>query len=290
VESVAGKGSTFFAIIPVRYEGASEASLMPETRELDPTRLPILVVEDNAEVQFIYEKYLRGAGYEVLQARSLAQARHLLRSVRPAAVILDILLESEATWSLLTELKGSDATHDIPVVVVTMVDNERLALSQGADAFALKPVDRVWLMAKLEELIARTHRETILIVDDDAASRYLLRTQLAGLPYAIVEAQGGAAGVDLARKLKPRVIFLDLAMPEVDGFAVISQLRGDDATRQIPIIVHSALELDAARWERLGSVAAVLPKNASRETMAENVRRALRVAGLGEPAKENSHV
>jgi signal transduction histidine kinase/CheY-like chemotaxis protein len=151
VKSELGKGSTFYAAIAREYRGAGDVSHVPQsTTELDPERLPILVVEGNREAMFVYEKYIKGSGYQVIPAQTVAEARARLREVRPLAIVSDVLLNGENTWDFLQDIKTDASTRDIPVFVVTIVENEAKARALGADGFHPKPVDRDWLLAQLE--------------------------------------------------------------------------------------------------------------------------------------------
>ncbi len=280
LRSQLGVGSTFSALIPVKYVGAEEGSILPEvSRQLDPARTPVLVVEDNREALFVYDKYLRDAGYQVLPARTLREAEDWLVQARPAAVILDILLEAESTWAFLSELRQRPATRELPILVVSMVDNEARARAMGADAYHPKPVDRDWLLANLAELARGRRRETLLIIDDDEVSRYLLRGLLAHAPYHIVEADGGERGVELARKLAPAVVFTDLVMPGMTGFGVLESFKADPALSDIPIVVHTAKNLTTEDRVQLAGAVAIIPKDSpSREWAIGAVDSALALA------------
>src|SRR5262249_40546488 len=158
--------STFHLILPAKFAGPTEASLTPDvSRKLDPARTPILVVEDSRESLFIYEKYLKGTEFQVVPARTLKEARDGLRTVRPGAVVLDILLENENTWEFLAELKRRDDA--LPVAVVTMVDNEGRAVASGADSFHVKPISRDALLRTLQAITSRRPVERLLIADND---------------------------------------------------------------------------------------------------------------------------
>ena len=135
--------------IPLVYTAAQPFSDVVLAPELDQARLPVLVIEDEIETRLLYEKYLRGTGFQPVPARNLREARTLLETIRPAAIILDILLRGEDSWGLLPELKTNPETRDIPVLVITNVDDRQKALSLGADAFAQKPVARRWLLDQL---------------------------------------------------------------------------------------------------------------------------------------------
>jgi signal transduction histidine kinase/CheY-like chemotaxis protein len=280
LRSQPGVGSTFSALIPAQYAGAEEGSMLPEVgRQLDPARVPVLIVEDNREALFVYDKYLRDAGYQVLPARTVREAEDWLAQARPAAVILDILLEAESTWAFLAELRARPATRDLPILVISMVDNQARARAMGADAYHAKPVDRDWLLAHLTELARGRRRETLLIIDDDEVSRYLLRGLLAHAPYQIVEADGGQRGVELARQLGPAVVFTDLVMPGMSGFGVLESFKADPALSDIPIVVHTAKNLTTEDRVQLAGAVAIIPKDTpSREWAIGAVDSALALA------------
>lgn len=289
VKSELGIGSTFYAMLPADYRGESETALLPMVaREPDPARLPVLVVEDNAEALFIYEKYLDGGGYQVLPARSLKDARNWLQRVEPAAVILDILLEGENTWAFLRDLKEQPRTRQIPVLVVTMVENEQRALSLGASGFHTKPVDQGWLLERLNAL-ARP-RSRILIVDDDEISRYLLRNLLAELGHSASESAGGGEALQAVRDMRPEVIFLDLAMPEIDGFEMLERLHHDPELANTPVVIYTSKVLTEEERHALGSAAAIVSKqSANRESALAEIQAALASAGFADNPLEAQH-
>lgn len=281
VKSELGIGSTFFAAVPINFAGATEAVYVPDVKaELDGSRLPVLVVEDNREALFIYEKYLRGSEFQVVPAQDLNEARRALQEFRPVAIVLDVLLQGEHSWNLLQELKSQPSTKDIPVFVVTVVENQQKALALGATAFHSKPIDRAWLLNQLQATRTRA-AEQILIVDDDEVSRYLLKGALANTGYRILEAPGGNEGLRLAREIKPKLIILDLAMPDLSGFEVLDILKGDPDTREIPVVIHTSQELGSHDRALLNAAVDIVPKDAgSRELVGLRITEALNRAGL----------
>jgi signal transduction histidine kinase/CheY-like chemotaxis protein len=281
VKSRVGIGSTFFAAVPIQFMGATEATYVPDiTRELDSSKLPVLIVEDNREALFIYEKYLKGSDFQVVPAQDLKEARQALREFRPVAIVLDVLLQGEHSWNLLQELKQQPATKDIPVFVVTVVENQEKAMALGANAFHAKPIDRAWLLNQLQA--AEVHgEEQILIIDDDEVSRYLIKNVLAGNGYRILEANGGKQGLRLAHQSKPKLIVLDLAMPDMTGFEVLDALKADPATRPIPVVVHTSQSLSGRERELLQAAVDIVPKESgSREHTGMRFAEALSRAGL----------
>ena len=283
VMSQPGVGSTFNAIIPCNFDDAKGMPRGPQvSRIIDPMRVPVLVVEDNRESLLIYEKYLRNTKFQMLPARTLKEASALLQVVRPVALILDILLESENSWSFLYDLKNDESTKDLPVLVVTVVENEKRARVMGAEGFHAKPVDSAWLISQLGELTCSHPQEKILLIDDDEVARYLQRGLLASTRFAVIEATSGAQGLRVAREEHPCAIFLDLMMPGMDGFATLEGLKRDPATRDVPVFIYSAKPLSEAERARLAPAAALLSKDTpSREAALEAMREALRQTGLG---------
>jgi CheY-like chemotaxis protein len=239
------------------------------------------VVEDNREALFVYEKYLKNTQFQLMAAKNLKEARQMLKEFRPLAVVLDVLLEGENSWDLLQEIKQNSATKEIPVYIVTVVDNKEKALALGANAFHTKPVDRVWLLQQLQQVANSDSRAHVLIVDDDEVARYLLRGLLAQTGVRIMEAKGGNEGLRHARQYKPDVMILDLSMPDISGFEVLENLKQDPETAKIPVIVHTSKVLDAGERSLLDEAVAIVSKNTqSREVAMANFSQAFAKAGI----------
>jgi signal transduction histidine kinase/CheY-like chemotaxis protein len=281
VTSAVGVGSTFVAEIPVHYVEPVPATPATPAWEKAPLRAPVLVVEDSPEELLVYEKYLKSSGFEVVPAATIRQARHALAHIRPVAIVLDILLRGEDAWRLLAELKTSAATRRIPVFVVTSVDDERKALSLGADAYARKPLDRRWLLEQLRSVTGEEPIRRILLIDDDEISRYLMRRLLDDLPCVVSEATSGRAGLQRAREDPPDAILLDLAMPDVSGEEVLEQLRADSVTAGIPVVIVTSKVLADTERTRLSQQAlAIVDKATDRKVAAKQVRSAFAAAAL----------
>jgi signal transduction histidine kinase/CheY-like chemotaxis protein len=294
VRSEVGKGATFFAAIPINFSGQTEMVYVPDShRELDAGKLPVLVVEDNKEALFIYEKYLKGTRFQIMPATSLKDARQALREFRPSAVILDVLLQGEHSWGLLQEIKQNPRTRSIPLFVVTVIDNREKALALGADGFHPKPIERNWLIRQLERACTQTTKR-LLIVDDDEVSRYLVRTILGNHDLAIAEAASGQEGLRRANEEPPDVMVLDLMMPDMSGYEVLNRLKGDERTAGIPVIIHTSKVLDARDRELLRDATAIVSKESkSKEISFEHFSDAFRKAGVPltvKPGKEVQHV
>ena len=261
LDSAAGAGSTFTAIVPVWHTSEQDALPPMEEYIAEPDRRAILVVEDDAQARFVYERSFRHSAYRLLFARSLREARAMMQTASPRAIILDIVLRGEDTWSWLAELKEERATESVPVIVVTTVADERKGLALGADAYFQKPVEHETLLRALDRLTGAYHTSSVLIIDDDAATRYVLRKLISGTAMAVYEAADGATGLRRAAELQPQVIFLDLIMPGLPGEEVLRQLKADPATAAIPVVIVTSQDLRESDRDRLSAQArAILTK------------------------------
>jgi len=278
VQSELGKGSTFTLRLPIGYKGPHEVSAEEQTAREDAARHPILVVEDKTEDLAFYEQMLDSTGFQMFHARTVTQARELLARITPVAVILDILLPDGSGWELLSEIKRDQRLWSIPVIVVTVVHDPDKAQALGADDYCVKPVDRDWLLAKLNELARTRAVDRILIVDDQETDLYVLRSLLAGTKYEIIEAADGREAIKRARSDKPQVIFLDLIMPGMDGFETLRRLKRDPATRDIPVIVYTSKVLTDAEREALacGASAIIQKGGKSREEAIDELHSLIR--------------
>jgi signal transduction histidine kinase/CheY-like chemotaxis protein len=284
VDSELGKGSTFTLDIPTRHEEAQEMrALVERSRQKLPGATSVLVVEDDRRSLFLYERYLVMAGFHVLPARTIDDAKELMREHSPAAIVLDVMLEGDSSWSFLAELKSSARTRDIPVLVVTITNREDKARALGADEFWLKPIDQDRLLRKLRELSQRSPTTRVLVIDDDERARYIIGRHLEGTPYKLYEAANGADGVQLAREHHPNVILLDFLLGGSTAFDVIDELKADPRTRGIPVVVVTSHVLDAIEQKRLlAEASSVISKqNLSRELAINRIRDALNKTAAG---------
>jgi signal transduction histidine kinase/CheY-like chemotaxis protein len=283
VRSQIGVGSTFFATIPIAVPSERpEVLFLPRTRpEMHPDKYPVLVVEDNPEALFIYDKYLMDTRFQMIPARNLKEARNALSEFRPKAIVLDVLLQGEHSWELLQGLKNDPATKQIPVFVITVVENRQKALGLGADAFSAKPAERSWLLRQLEAVVSEDNPPHVLIIDDDEVSRYVLRSLLADQQFRFTEATDGRLGLLRARETKPDIIILDLKMPELSGFEVLKALKLDAETSRIPVIIYTSKVLDPGERQALEPSVSVLSKDSrSRDDSLKKFADAFAKAGI----------
>jgi signal transduction histidine kinase/CheY-like chemotaxis protein len=278
VESQPGVGSVFSVTLPSTYVGAA-ATEAPMEWTPDPLRVPLLVIEDSADLQFVYEKMLKGSRFQPYPARSVAEAEAALERMAPAAIVLDLVLEGEEVWDLLIRLKRDARTRHLPVVIVSLLPAQDKGLALGADAFLMKPIDRRRLVEALDRLQERLHPVIrVLSIDDEDMARHMLRQYLPLPGFEVTDASGAEEGLRRARESPPDVIVLDLLMPGVSGQDVLMELRRDPLTQDIPIVIATGAQLAEADRRALEREAAVVlsKEDLSRHTLPDIVRGALR--------------
>src|SRR2546426_2615820 len=207
----------------------------------------VLVVEDDPPAAELLRLYLEGAGYYVELARDGEEGFAKARRLRPNLLILDLLLPRIDGWDLLVRLKEEPETRAIPVVIVSIMEQQGKGFALGAADYLVKPVSREELLNALQRFSLTTQRPreavTILAIDDDPMAVELVEAILAGEGFRILKACGGEEGLTVACREMPALIILDLLMPDVDGFTVVEQLRANAATPAIPIVILTSKSL-----------------------------------------------
>jgi CheY-like chemotaxis protein len=196
-------------------------------------------------------QFLVKEGFTVLTAAGGADALRLAREVRPAAITLDVMLPDLDGWTVLAALKGDRALADIPVVVVTILDERTRGYALGATEYLVKPVDRERLLGVLEGLGARA-AGLVLVVDDDEAIRAVIGETLARHGWSVAAAENGRVALARLAEARPDAIILDLMMPEMDGFEFLDELRRRPEWRGIPVLVLTARDVTDDDRRRLG--------------------------------------
>ncbi len=279
VQSAPGEGSVFSVTIPRIYRSNSDPIDIAESWELQSGRTPILAVEDNPADSFAVERILSTSRYQAVVARSVAEARRALERVRPAAIILDVVLLGDESWRFLIEIRQRDATANIPVVVASSTGEERKAISLGADEYLDKPIDPAQLVGLLDRLTGQRSVTRVLLVDDEEVSRYLVRQLLPRSTYDIKEAVTGVEGLVRLRDERPDIVLLDLNMPGMNGYEFLERLS---AETNIPAIILTSIILDSEQRLRLGNASNIISKSdLSAPALTEAITTALANAEAG---------
>ncbi|MSU35965.1 MAG: response regulator [Pedosphaera sp.] len=283
VTSEPGNGSTFIVTLPIYVqepapEGAPAAK--PSTadssrsRETDTSRAMVLVIDDDPVMCELMQRSLTKDGYRVEVASDGQTGLEMARYLKPSVITLDVMMPSMDGWSVLTALKADPATADIPVVMVTMVENKNLGFSLGTADYFTKPIDWQRLAGVLRKFDKSAANQTVLVVEDDAPTRKMMRRALQKEGWQVREAANGRLGLEQLAHGTPDLILLDLMMPEMDGFAFMQELRKHPECVQVPVMVITAKDLTEEDRRRLnGDVVRILGKNVtSREHLLADVR------------------
>jgi CheY-like chemotaxis protein len=264
--SVPGKGSTFTVRLPTKaapplpVAETTPAATRPAASQ--GYRGTVLVIDDDPTARELMATYLTDEGFAVETAANGAYGLSRARQLRPAAIILDILMPDIDGWTVLAALKGEPELADIPVVIVTIVDEQRTGIALGATGYLTKPIDRERLVAILSRLRAAAPG-SVLVVEDDEEQRQLMRAVLGMRGWRVREATNGRFALDAVEAELPDAILLDLMMPEMDGFELVAALQANAAWREIPVVVVTALDLTAEDRRKLsGGVKETLSKHA----------------------------
>lgn len=281
VRSELGRGATFTVRVPRLFRDLAQPEAEEPAQSLPDNSLkPVLFVENDRNAVMAYRTFLRGSGFQLLQASTTREAGKILESTEPCAIVLDIVLRSEETWSFLADLKAGPRTRSIPVIIASMVEDQAKGFHLGADAYLIKPVEREDLLRHLNRLTAEPAVPRILIIDDSEADRYVLRQHLRRMRAAVSEESGGMAGIGRASAAKPDLILLDLTMPDMTGFEVLDELKRRPETNTIPVAVITSRVLTQYEKDRLADrCAALIGKETLSEAATEDaVRRILKIA------------
>jgi signal transduction histidine kinase/DNA-binding response OmpR family regulator len=269
VESTPGQGSTFTITLPDRSRAAA-AVATPEGAEHAAL---VMVVDDDPNARDLLAATVRREGYRVIEATDGESALALAREWHPDVVTLDVLMPRMDGWAVLTALKSDPDLAEIPVIIVTVLEDRGIAVSLGAAEFLTKPVDRPRLAATIRQHVYGSG--VVLVVDDEPESRRIARRHLDRLGWEVAEAADGAGALSwLSQNPRPAMILLDLVMPGMNGFAFLAEIANHADWRDIPIVILTAMPLGTAERELLaGRTREVIAKGA--DDLAQVLRRTL---------------
>jgi signal transduction histidine kinase/CheY-like chemotaxis protein len=282
LRSSAGEGSTFTMRIPVLLPGIDAeppVAIMPikTDTELEALRISgaghtVLVIDDDPEARDIVERFLHKDGFEVVAASSGEEGLRLAHKLQPAAITLDVMMPDMDGWSVLRALKADPVLHDVPVVMLTMVDDKSKGYSLGATDYLTKPVDRNQLHNALARYYTPGEPCSVLLVEDDEPTREVMARTLEKSEWQVSEAGNGREALDRLAQKKPQLILLDLMMPVMDGFDFLLEMRANPEWQDIPVIVLTAKDLtDEDRRILSGRVEQIVEKGASSHEQVVNL-------------------
>ena len=292
LESELGKGSTFTVRLPVNYELAKKNLQNLQPKRLKNSKNPykrsdkfrgrqpsILVIDDDLTVHQYTQSYLGDLGAAIYSAFSGEEGINLAQDILPDVIILDIQMPTMSGWEVLKELKCQPLTSGIPIILLTINDEQHESYEVGANDYLFKPIDRDRLITTIDKYRADPQaRLSVLVVEDDSNVRSMLKRMLEKENCIVSDAQDGHEALEIMLHQVPQLILLDLMMPNVDGFEFIHLLRLQqhmDMTTT-PIVILTAKDLNNDDYIRLsGSVQKILQKSntSPTEILAEIVQR-----------------
>ena len=263
-ESRLGKGSTFTITLPIKWQGEAQLqsfqTFKPVTHKSDDKT--ILVVDDDPKFVNKISDYLNVAGYKTISAYSGKEALKLAEEYQPFAITLDVMMPTMDGWEVLQKLKSKLVTKDIPVIVVSVSEDNKTGFALGAVGYVQKPVDKYLLISEINKLHNKPN--SVMIVDDNKIDRKQMSQIIQAENIKTILANDGNECISLIQQSIPDVLVLDLMMPEMDGFQVLDRIRKDQKTRNLPVIVVTAKDLTREDKSKLsGKVSSVLAKSES---------------------------
>jgi HAMP domain-containing protein/CheY-like chemotaxis protein len=285
LRSVPGRGSTFTLYLPVKYVGPSTpgrssapatgqaptlasmqlpavperpVEVIPDDRlEIIPGDTILLIVEDDPHYARVVIDLARDQGFKVLLAMRGADALDLAKQFQPTAVSLDVFLPDMLGWTVLSQLKQNPLTRHIPVQIITLDEDRQHALARGAFAFSTKPTTKEGVEAALSRIMeySKPRRKRLLVVEDNEAEQIGIKELLGYDDIEIVTARTGSEALTTLRERPCDCVVLDLRLPDMSGFDVLGELRGDVELSEVPVVVFTGRELSAEEDAQLHTMA-----------------------------------
>lgn len=270
VTSQPGKGSAFTVELPaesVRGGSGHEHELA--------TRPRVLVIDDEPAARDFMSRFLGAEGLEVVTAADGEEGLRRAAEQPPALIFLDLLMPRMDGWAVLQALKANPVLAETPVILMTVMNQSEMGFVLGAADYLTKPIDRDRLAGILRKYQVADRPAQVLIVEDDRATRDVLRRTLVREGWTVAEAENGQAALECLGRHLPELILLDLVMPLMDGFAFLERLRQEPAWQKIPVVVVTSRDLNGTDRARLaGNVEKIVEKGATtRENLLGEVRR-----------------
>jgi signal transduction histidine kinase/CheY-like chemotaxis protein/ligand-binding sensor domain-containing protein/protocatechuate 3,4-dioxygenase beta subunit len=273
VKSEPGKGSVFTVVFPAQMKNdpALDVTSLRAVGNRADTATTVLVIDDDPAVLDLMERFLTKEGLRIETASGGIAGLELARTLKPDVITLDVMMPGMDGWAVLSALKSDPELADIPVIMVTILDDKQMGFALGATDFMTKPIEWSRLGVLLNKYRKPTTPKLVLVVEDDSAARELLQRHLEKDGWEVVTAEHGRIALEKVAARTPGIILLDLMMPEMDGFEFVQEFRKRPSGHQVPIIVVTAKELTEEDRRRLnGYVSKVLAKGAC--SMAELLR------------------
>ncbi|GIV87321.1 MAG: histidine kinase [Chloroflexus sp.] len=254
VESTPGVGSRFTVTLP--YQPVTHVTASSSTDELPPVQLA-LIIEDSATTADQLARYLEELQIQPVICSYGKGAVEQVQALRPDLILLDVQMPDRSGWEILADLRRDPDLRQIPVIIVSVVDEPERGLAAGAAAYLVKPINRLMLRRALSQItVAKTTSSTaprrtlsrrILLAEDNEVNRVTLSDYLVAQGYEVRVACHGQEALQIAAEWCPDLIIMDIQMPGLDGLEAIQRLRADAIFATTPIIAVTALAMPGDR-------------------------------------------
>jgi PAS domain S-box-containing protein len=270
LSSEPGKGSRFTFTLPAgsntfRPEPTNPPNSLPATTSGGSGKPLVLVVDDEASARELLASYLNPA-YRIAIAESGAEAVNKAHQLRPDAITLDLSMPGGSGFEALVTLKKNPKTANIPIIIVSMVDQEKVGFALGAADYLIKPIRKPVLLEAIRKHVPPQGNDDseILLVDDDPRTLEMLEESLRSAGYETQSVQSGARALEVLSSKLVSAVLLDLLMPGMDGFEVIRHVRQEATLKELPIFVMTGKSLTPEESALLArDTQALLQKNGS---------------------------
>jgi PAS domain S-box-containing protein len=257
VESALGKGSTFSFTLPIVQKATPQAIKITakESPSGSTAIRTILVVDDEANIRRLISHELISRGYKVIEASGGKEALDLARQSHPDLITMDVVMPDLDGFDTTAVLKTDPITKDIPILIVSVIEDKSKMYRLGANDYITKPFNIEALMEKVNHLLNGSQK-TILITDDDKALVKSLEFELKKRGFTTYTAYNGKEALKAVEQNRPDLILLDLKMPEMDGYGVITALKSNPKTADIHIVMVTGVDIDGGKVKALSIGAA----------------------------------
>jgi PAS domain S-box-containing protein len=290
VESAPGEGSNFTVRLPIEPQSSEDRApsrQLHDGADVTGSRSnTVLVVDDDPTVRDMMRRHLAREGFHVVTASDGEEGLRIARRIVPCVITLDVVMPKKDGWDVLKTLKSDTTLAEIPVVMLTIVDEKNKGYTLGASDYIIKPVNRDHLLTVLDRYRASGSACRVLVVEDDPDMRKRLRETLGDDGWEVDEAENGRIALYRLAKSRPDLILLDLMMPEMDGFEFLAELRKAREYHDIPVVVVTGADLTEEDHRNLnGGVEKILNKTAySCDELFEEVRALVAQHALSDPS------
>jgi len=284
LESQPGQGSCFYFLLPVgaplRHSKPQEAKV----RNIVGEAPKILVIEDDRDAALLIQANLASAGYETILCDCSQDFVKTVAELKPDVITLDLLMKPSSGWEVLLKLKRDPQTTNIPIIVISIVDQPAIGTTFGADEYLVKPVDKASLLAAVRRCLglkqgATSHRP-ILVVEDDTPTREIIAELLTAQGYSVTTAEDGEQARAQMAIAVPELVILDLMLPKVSGFELLAEWRSKPRTADLPVFVLTNKDLtgEEEQYLRKHAESLFLKQQSWQEELTQQLQRVLKIA------------